>query len=354
MDEAQFGRFIAQLGRTRTRRPADFESGDGVEWITWRRNFETICAINHWEGGANADERQARRTRAKREARASIRGKADQTVSDIQPADDAETTEAFLDRLQARFLPQAAANFAKAAFDTATLLPTESLLDWQGRVRHLFCRAYPDLAAEANGNDLLIRRYILGLINVTIKTQTLRGNPDTLDRALELAQNEASVDAQVGGVSNMGAKITAMGVSDGTDTPSTTRATQALRRNGGNLFPSSSILTNEQQTCWICSSPDHFMASCPRNTGTAQRSVRQSRGRGRGRGRGGRGGARGRGSGGSGGTSRSSSQSRPTRSSGNRVRFNAITGSGSDAAEYVDGVDALAQELDSALGPNQD
>ena len=34
-------------------------------------------------------------------------------VADIQPGDDAETVVAFLNRLQARFLPAAESNFAK-------------------------------------------------------------------------------------------------------------------------------------------------------------------------------------------------------------------------------------------------
>lgn len=84
MDAAQFQQFLNATLRPRARRPADFESGEGTDWLTWKRNFQILATMNSWEGGANANEQQARRTRAKREARASIKGKADQMVRPLK------------------------------------------------------------------------------------------------------------------------------------------------------------------------------------------------------------------------------------------------------------------------------
>ena len=113
MNAEQFAEFLTATQRPRARRPEVFESGDGTEWLTWRRNFLILIELNGWTGGEGNDQQQRRRTRAKREARASIKGQADLMVADIQPADNDETVAAFLNRLQARFLPAAESNFAK-------------------------------------------------------------------------------------------------------------------------------------------------------------------------------------------------------------------------------------------------
>ena len=293
MNAEQFAQF---MNKPRTRRPESFESGEGTEWLTWRRNFELLVPLNQWDGGGDHDERLRRRTRAKREARTSIKGRADQMVADIQPLEDNETIAAFLDRLQRRYLPTAESNYAKVAFELAAQLPTESLLDWCGRVRQLFSRAQPNDAGGANNNNTLIRRFILGITNPIVKTHVLDHTPATLDAALDLAQNKAATEATVAGTIGPNSKIASLGaptefglvnaVNDGTATPSTTQATAALRRRG--MFPNSGIV--REPRCWGCNSADHFLSDCPN-----ARNGTNAMGRGGGRGSWGRGrGARGR------------------------------------------------------------
>ena len=235
------------------------------------------------------------------------------------------------------------------AFDQAHQLPTESLLQWSSRIRLLFCRANPAQEQDCNANETLIRKFILGMVSSVIKGHTLEGAPATLAAALTRAQNKAACEAVVSGSVAGGTKITAMSapaaelavctnpiavaaLTDGTATPSTTQATQALRQ--GNLFPNSGIL--KQFKCWGCGSPDHFLSSCnnPRGGPNAV-------GRGGGRGTWGRGRGRGRGKPtGRGGAGGSSGGARSGRGRGRAPRINAMSGPAD--VEMADGNDELA------------
>lgn len=351
MDAAQFQQFLdavraqapaagaAAAARERTVKPELFSSGDGPTWLTWRRNYTHIVALNGWGDAAHLE-------RAKRVARVSITGKADQVVADIQPGDAGQTLEQFLDLLEARFVPAAQAQFAKVAFDNCVQNPAESLLEYHSRTRALYIRANPGEAHNVENSQPLIRKYVLGIIDPVVKEFVLEREPATFAAALNHAQNKAAVRSVCTGSVTAGNKITALyqqgGISavyDGTSTPSTAAATQNLRHPEGS-FPVSSFVRKDAQ-CWECGSYEHMKRDCPRlqhrgryGGGGRGRSAQ----RGRGRGRGGRGGA----------------SSRPS-SRGRRVRFNIGNIDGPTEGQtgqddgYIDSISSLAEDVRNGL-----
>ena len=275
MNEVQFAAFTQSMTdlrlQPRSRRPENFSSGDGAEWLIWRQNLEVILTLNEW----NTPET---RERAKNETLASISGEAKRQISEMTSAGDQETVAVFLGRIQERFLPAAASQFAKSEYDGCSQLPGEKLIGWHGRLRTLFIRAYPAQAGDLNDNDVVIRKFILGLSNSTIKTYVLDGAPVTFAAALERAQNKAATEATVAGSVPPGGKIVAI------DTPSTAQANRNLRRRGpeAQMGPASPV-----QLCWTCGKAGHYSREC-RSGGAASAgnaavgAVRRGRGRGRG------------------------------------------------------------------------
>ena len=109
MDAQQFAQLMA-ASRPPGRKAEPFSSGDGVEWRTWRRNFEITATINAWD---------ARRQR--REIAASMTGTAQLYVADIAIGDvqGAAPAADLLDLYEARFLPAAAGDLARVTFKDA-------------------------------------------------------------------------------------------------------------------------------------------------------------------------------------------------------------------------------------------
>ena len=339
MDAAQLQQLIAAASR-KSRRPEIYSSGCPLEWQTWRRNTTRIITLNNWNDAANLP-------RAKNEIRVSITGNADITAADIQPV-DGETVENLLDRLQARFCPAAQSQYARVAFDQCVQSPNEDILAFHSRLRALFTRAHPALAGDLENNHVLIRKFILALIDADVKQWTLSADPATFAVALETAQNRAAVGAVLSSHVGRGGKLSAMeginAVYDGTRTPSTAGANAALRRGG--LSAATMAPGNANQNgncCWTCGSPSHLMRSCPK---APAEGAGQGGGRGRGgfnRGRGwGRGGGRGRGRGGR-GAGRGGRGGRALNAIGKEEE----EAEGDD--EYVDAISAVAQQVEDAM-----
>ena len=296
MNQEQFNEFMQGMRnmRIRTRRPEPFTSGEGHEWILWRENYIAICELNGWNDAAHLE-------RSKNECLVSITGEAKRRIQGIQPAGANETLPQFLDRIQLRYLPPAASQFAKSEYDACAQLPNEEIITYHSRLRVLFVRGHPALAADLENSTMLIRKFTLGLSNTAIKTYVLDHNPQTFANALEHAQNKAATEATVAGATVPGGKVLTIepgmhAVYDGTETPSTAEANRRLRRMG----PDANVGAagpGPAPICWNCGRSGHLARSC--QDGAAVGAVRRGRGQGRGRGvRGGRaqGRRRGRGS----------------------------------------------------------
>ena len=315
--------------RIRTRRPDPFTTGEGHEWILWRENYEAIVILNQWNNDQHLE-------RSKNECLVSITGEAKRRIQGIASAGAGETLAQFLDRIQLRYLPPAASQFAKSEYDACVQLPDEEIITYHSRLRVVYVRAHPALAGALEQSTMLIRKFTLGLANTAIKTYVLDHNPQTFAAALEHAQNKAATEATVAGAVVPGGKVLAMDINavyDGTETPSTSEANRRLRRMG----PDANVGAagpGPAPVCWNCGRSGHLARSC--QEGAAVGAVRRGRGQARGRGvRGGRAQGRRRGRG-------SASAGR-----GRRRGINNIGDSEEGNDEYQDIVTELARDINN-------
>ena len=331
MNAEQFAQFTNAMAgiRIRTKRPEIFSSGEGAEWLVWRANFLVIVSLNGWDDAQHL-------LRAKNEALSSITGIARQRIAHIAPGGDNETLANFLNRIQLVYLPAAASQTAKSEYDRCTQLPTETIEDYASRLRTIFMRAYPAQAADFDGHEPLIRKFMLGMSNIVLKTHCFDHNPVTYAGALELAQNKAATEANVAGSHVPGSRgAHGIGAMGGNNSPprSTTEATRELRRRGPNAGGA-----GPAALCWTCGKEGHYAREC-RSGGRNNPAVGNvGRGRGRGRGRGQ--GARGRSGRGRGGQN----QSR---------RINNIDAE-PERDSFADMVSSLADDIDNNLNLNED
>lgn len=79
----------------------------------------------------------------------------------------------------------------KAEFEQARQTPQEKLMDWHGRLRAIFIRAYPN--RNAANDDQLICAFISGIADPAIKMFILEGAPNTYIDALTWAQNKEAM-----------------------------------------------------------------------------------------------------------------------------------------------------------------
>ncbi len=263
MDADQFAQFMdaVRMNRPSSKKVEPFSSGDGVEWVTWRSNFELTARINQW-----GDRRQ------RREIGASMTGAAKQFVADIAIGDEVPAGEAvaaaeeLLDAYQDRFLPEAATDAARVAVREARMTEDETILAWHARLRSLYQRAHPTLdAAALEANVDLRDQFILGMTSEDIVSKVWHQRPATYGEALWMASNVGAgnsiIRQRFGG-----------------------RAADAVKREpnvnaiaGPAGDGAVAKVGGPQGGCWECGG-SHYARDCP-GTGAG------GRGRGRGRGR---------------------------------------------------------------------
>lgn len=243
---------------------------DPQQWRIWRRNFEQIAAIKHWQ-----DERQ------RREIASSMEGDAALAVMDIPVDVQNATGQDLLIQYEERFVPAAAGQLARSEFKAAKQKPGETILAWHTRLRELFLRATPN--GNANNDQALIDTFTQNLVDPAIMMYVLDANPATYAAALQAAQNKQAT------LLVMGKQVTSGALNQlGAD------GIHALHRDG--------------KTCWFCNQPGHQRHECTlreklmrklqeegwqKPSGTTQKGRGRGRGGHRGRGQGQRGGGRG-------------------------------------------------------------
>ena len=156
---------------------------ENEDWVLFRRQFELQCQLLGYDN-----------LTACRALASCMRGEAGRIIQDIkiERSNDQDQHILIADLLssyEARFLPEAASGMTITAFEQASQTRDESVLHWHGRCRDLYLRAYP---RENNVNDsvTLIRKFIEGTFNKTIKYHLTRSRPATYVAALERAQDE--------------------------------------------------------------------------------------------------------------------------------------------------------------------
>lgn len=240
MDGAQFQQFLAQL-RQNGGMPLDgFSSGDSVEWRDWRSHFTTIAAHKEWN-----DLTQ------RRQLKAAMRKEAAARVRDLEVEDHANI-DAMLTAFEDRFVPQAEAMIVKAEFESARQSPQEKLMDWHGRLRAIFIRAYPN--RNAANDDQLIRTFIAGIADPAIKMFVLEGAPDTYAAALTRAQNKEAMLLTVRqmGQLQLGHRRGAIHQIGGSEESEIDPASVNFVQGG----------EGKKGTCFFCQKPGHFAKDC--------------------------------------------------------------------------------------------
>ncbi len=159
-----------------------FSSGDGVEWRTWRKQYNHAVAINGWDNA-----------RQLHEIAGSMDGSAALSVDDIDPAVNNMTPAQLLDAYELRFLPEAAGQLARTEFKGARQNVGETILQWHSRVRGLFTRAYPQ--GNVHDDRHLIETFYEGLVDAPVRRYVFDAHPATFAAALTVAQNKSATEA---------------------------------------------------------------------------------------------------------------------------------------------------------------
>ena len=231
-----------------------FESGDGVDWMNWRSNFEIVARANGWNAAVQ-----------RRMAASSMRGIAKLLTKGI-PLDDmgAQVAPAagLLDAYQARFVTEGASDLARAEFRQAQQREDESVLEWHGRMRHLFGQAYPEIpAADVENNRDLRDTFLLGLRDIAARQDCYKARPQTYQACLELASS-ITASHKV-----LAAQMTGMGPSpaDVKQEPTNqelTPITPALNSLVQAARPRSSSKPGAPEECYFCGKKGHMKRRC--------------------------------------------------------------------------------------------
>lgn len=233
---AQFNQLLQQLPQpapavaaaAMTRKITAFQSGDVSEWRTWRKNFTSAMTITGWN-----DQRQ------RLEASTAMEGEAGKVVRDIDAAAVA-TIAALLDQYEARFVPAAAGQYARAEFVSSEQRSDETILQWHSRARELFQRAYPARLAM-DGDQQLIDQFVHNILDQVVKGYVLDQAPATFMAALNNAQSK------VGNQNIMG-----RGKKNGN--PPVVNAVAGP--------PRAAKPDKDKRECWHCGRAGHLKAEC--------------------------------------------------------------------------------------------
>ena len=160
-----------------------FSGGENDDFLSFRTSFVNYALFSGFS------DLQARRALL-----GSTRGAAFLSVQNINHEDNNMTVDNVLDLYEARFCPPAASDLARCRFETATQGPTESLLQWHGRLQLLHARAYGNAGGAGIADAaLMIRAFARGIRVRKIREHCLRSQPQTYDQALQFSQTEQAV-----------------------------------------------------------------------------------------------------------------------------------------------------------------
>lgn len=211
-----------------------FSSGDGQEWTTWRKNFNTVAAISAWNDARKIQEISS-----------SMEGEAARAVADI--AEAAHTPNEFLDLYEARFIPVAASQLARSEFKLATQRPGETLLQFHTSLRETYIRAYPLIAGDVNTSLHLIDTFADGLTNLEVGREIIKEQPATYAAALTVAQARMAVEMRYSKTSAQGgAGVRSMGAPQAPPTEA-----------------EEGVANVSTMGCWLCGNTSHFKRDCP-------------------------------------------------------------------------------------------
>ena len=211
-----------------------FSSGTPEEWVPWKKYFRGLCLLYGWD-----DER------SRRELLLAMDGEAARRTSDIEFQAAGQTLDDLLASLEGRFITASGTKLAEQEFRKARQGPDKSVLQFHGRMRELFTRAYPAEPTEGNGLARYLRdNFIWGLHTRKVSVYVQDQQPDTYAQCLEHAQAKLSTNLMEA-------------ASRGRDTGGlhALQNQQGTGNQGGDA--------SDPRTCHGCGKPGHFIRQCP-------------------------------------------------------------------------------------------
>lgn len=184
--------------------PTFEDASNPRKWLEWRRRFEAIARGALWD-----DEHK------KREMFAAMVGPASAAIHDI-PYENTpgyqRTFREIADLYEARFVNRAASNAARTDFNRAQQQPQETLLEWHGRLRDLFVRAYPNHPGVDQGElgTNLRERFAVGLESASIQEYVLDKDPATYADCLTDAETKSNTLVKMKDMSQVAAALHAI------------------------------------------------------------------------------------------------------------------------------------------------
>ena len=263
MDAQQFQQFMEAQGRGATLpKLSKLSSSDPGDYRVWKSNFQAHAVAAAWNA-------QTLRNMLK----LSMEGEAHRQTRGIDLDIGRAIADIWAD-FDRRFLPPRASAAARMSFKAARQLPSETLLQWQARLRELYVQAHPGREPDIDTDWDMIEAFTDGIHNSQVRVWTRNLGHNTLTAVVEAAQTMEQSVVKEGFLSG-GGRLNQIGDGPG-------GRVQTMGPPGG---------------CFTCGG-NHYARDCPKRAIGAPGAAGAPRGRGRGQFRGkgrGRGGQRGRG-----------------------------------------------------------
>ena len=231
------------------RKPANFETGDSLEWKTWRRSFEILRRLNDWNN-----------VRARQEISISMVGRAALAVRGIPVGDVAAAGaqvapyEELLNEYEARFVPPHASMSARNSFITRIQQPSETVTQFGSSLRSMFEEAYPGNDADAvNNSTLLKHQFLTGLRDQWVRMEVRKTNqenitfPQMMTTAVDMESNVAVERHLGGGKGKLAAMTSTSGQQESPEYAGIAAAQRGRPASDGK--------------CWLCKG-NHFLRDC--------------------------------------------------------------------------------------------
>ena len=155
-----------------------------------------------------------------------------------------QTFDDMIRQFEGRFITQAGAKLAQQEFRKAKQMPDETILQFHGRLRTMFLRAYPGAAVDGDGLAQLLREtFIWGLEQRKITEYVSDSQPDTYAECLDKAQEK---------------KATLVGFEEARERRTGRSGLHALKQP-----PASEEASGGERACYGCGQSGHFMRDCP-------------------------------------------------------------------------------------------